>query len=182
MLLLVATVAVAQEQQPSDPYLALAQDLAASVDKGPIEVSVVNFVYEDTDLMSPFSSLLREELERVLPRTGKFKVITRSRLVDLQYEDKFQAQQACDPGAGTKGLKIEGVKALVRGRFYYKYPDVTVYVELAWMEGGQVQKARVVLPAGDISARIWPEAPPARVDCQPGQRPGRGQPSGQSAA
>jgi len=153
------TVTVAQEQQPSDPYLALAQELAASVEKGTVDVSVVNFVYEDTNLMSPFSSLLRDELERVLPLTGKFEVITRSRLADLQYEDKFQAQQASDPDAGTKGLKIKGVKALVRGRFYYKYPDVTVCAELAWMEGGQVQKAKVVVPAGNISARIWPDAP-----------------------
>jgi len=47
-------------------------------------VGLGNFLYEDTELMSPFSSLLREELERALAETGKFKVITRSRLADLQ--------------------------------------------------------------------------------------------------
>jgi hypothetical protein len=155
--LVLAVCSVRAEDKP-DPYRNLADQLAAYVKNETVEVSVVNFVYEDTDLMSPFSSLLREELESVLPQTGKFKVITRSRLADLQYEDKFQAQQAFNPDGNTRGLKIRAVKALVRGRFAYKYPTVTVWAELAWLEGGEVQKAKIELRAEDVSARIWPES------------------------
>lgn len=143
-----------------DPYNELARDLAEHVKQEAVEVGIGDFLYEDTALLSPFSSLLREELERVLPKTGKFKVITRSRLADLQIEEKFQAQQAFNPGAGTRGLKISGVKALVRGRFYYQYPQVTIYAELAWLEGGEIRKAKLTLPVSEISARIWPDMQP----------------------
>jgi hypothetical protein len=143
----------------NDSCLGLARQLATHVEGNPVEIGVLNFVYEDTDLMSPFSSLLREELERALAQTGRFKIITRSRLADLQIEKKFQAQRMADPGVGASGFKIEEVKALVRGRFYYKYPSVTVFAELAWLDGGRIDKGRIVLPAGEIGARIWPGAP-----------------------
>jgi hypothetical protein len=140
-----------------DPYVGLAQDLAGYVKQDPVEIGIGDFLYEDTALLSPFSSLLREELERALPKTGKFKVITRSRLADLQIEDRFQTQQAFEPGVTTRGLKISAVKALVRGRFYYKYPVVTVSAELVWLEGGEVQKTKLTLPVETISTRIWPD-------------------------
>jgi hypothetical protein len=139
-----------------DPYQALAQNLARYVASNVVEVAVGNFLYEDSQLMSPFSSVLREELERVLPQTGKFKVKTRQRMNELR--DEAQFQEANEPGAGLRGLRDGGgVKALVRGRFYYKYPEVTVFAELAWLGSEEVQKAKVVLPAAEVSSRIWPD-------------------------
>jgi len=58
----------------SDPYLEIARSLAESVQKNSVSVGVGNFLYEDTDKTSAFSELLRDELERALAHTGKFKV------------------------------------------------------------------------------------------------------------
>ena len=68
----------------SDPYLEIANSLAATVKDGTVAVGVGNFLYEDTELMSPFSSLTRQEIERALPKTGKFRVVARERLSELR--------------------------------------------------------------------------------------------------
>jgi hypothetical protein len=76
--------------------------------------------------------MLRDELEIALGETGKFKVVTRDRLADLQMEGKFQGKGVLEPGTGVEKVSIEGVKGIVRGRFYATGDGVTVFAELAW--------------------------------------------------
>ncbi|MBM3887638.1 MAG: DUF4384 domain-containing protein [Verrucomicrobia bacterium] len=140
----------------SNAYRELAEQLAGDLKEVPVSVGVGNFVYQDTTFMSPFSSLVREELERVLAQTGKFKVVTRDRLADLQKEGKFLDSSVMEPDASTAKVKFDGIQGIVRGRFYYNPPDLTVFAELAWLEGGTVRKAKVVLPAQTAGAPILP--------------------------
>ncbi len=145
----------------TNAYRELAEQLAGDLKQVPVSVGVGNFVYQDTTFMSPFSSLLREEIERVLAQTGKFKVVTRDRLADLQKEGKFLNSSVMEPGAATANVKFDGIQGIVRGRFYYSPPDLTVFAELAWLEGGTVRKAKVVLPAQAAGAPILPPDVPA---------------------
>ena len=138
-------------------YTKLASDLATDSPDGKVNIGVGNFAYENTDLLSPFSSLLRDELEIALGETGKFKIVTRDRLADLQLEGKFQGKQILEPGTGVEKVTIEGVKGIVRGRFYNSGNDITVYAELAWLEGGEIRKARLTIPLDKVKAKIWPD-------------------------
>ena len=140
-----------------DPFAKLATDLAESAPGEHVNIGVGNFAYENTDLLSPFSSMLRDELEIALGETGKFKVVTRDRLADLQMEGKFQGKGVLEPGTGVEKVSIEGVKGIVRGRFYATGDEVTVYAELAWLEGGEIKKARLAIPAAQVKAKIWPD-------------------------
>ncbi len=144
----------------SDPYISLAQALAqatgTSSSNGKINVGIGNFVYEDTDLLSPYSAMLKDELGIALPKAGKFEVITRERLADLQNEGKFQAKDIVEPGTEVKKVQIEGVQGMIRGRFYYQPPNLTIYAEIAYLDGGEVRKVKVVVPASEVAARIWP--------------------------
>lgn len=140
-----------------DPYISLAQALAqASGGDAKINVGIGNFVYEDTDLLSPYSAMLKDELGIALPKAGKFEVITRERIADLQNEGKFQAKDIVEPGTEVKKVQIEGVQGIIRGRFYYKAPNLTIFAEYANLDGGEVRKVKVIIPASEVAARIWP--------------------------
>lgn len=140
-----------------DPFAKLAKELAEEAPGEEVNIGVGNFAYENTDLLSPFSSMLRDELEIALGETGKFKVVTRDRLADLQMEGKFQGKGVLEPGTGVEKVSIEGVKGIVRGRFYATGDEVTVFAELAWLEGGEIKKARLAIPSDEVKAKIWPD-------------------------
>ncbi len=140
-----------------DPYVSLAKALAqATGADGKLPVGVGNFLYEDTDLLSPYSSMLKDELSMALPKAGKFEVITRERIADLQNEGKFQGKDIVEPGTEVKKVQVEGVQGIIRGRFYYKPPNLTIYAEIAYLDGGEVRKVKTVIPASEVAARIWP--------------------------
>ena len=67
-----------------DPFKDLASTLGKEAPGEKVNIAVGSFNYENTDLQSPFSSMLRDELEIALGESGKFKVVTRDRLADLQ--------------------------------------------------------------------------------------------------
>jgi len=141
----------------SDPYLSLAEALAnAAGGNGKVNVGVGNFLYEDTDLLSPYSAMLKDELSMGLSKEGKFTVITRERMADLQNEGKFQGKDIVEPGTEAKKVQIEGVQGIIRGRFYYQPPNLTIYAEIAYLDGGEVHKVKVVIPSSEVAARIWP--------------------------
>jgi len=140
-----------------DPFAKLATDLAEDTPSGEVNIGVGNFAYENTDLLSPFSSMLRDELEIALGETGKFKVVTRDRLADLQMEGKFQGKGVLEPGSGVEKVSIQGVKGIVRGRFYATGDEVTIFAELAWLEGGEIKKTRLSIPSEAVKAKIWPD-------------------------
>ncbi|MCE9588117.1 MAG: DUF4384 domain-containing protein [Verrucomicrobia bacterium] len=140
-----------------DPYLSLAEALAnAAGGNGKVNVGVGNFLYEDTDLLSPYSAMLKDELSMGLSKEGKFTVITRERMADLQNEGKFQGKDIVEPGTEAKKVQIEGVQGIIRGRFYYQAPNLTIYAEIAYLDGGEVHKVKVVIPSSEVAARIWP--------------------------
>ena len=153
----VPEASVSASQPSSDPYVSLAQALAqASGGDAKVNVGVGNFLYEDTDLLSPYSAMLKDELSMGLSKEGKFTVITRERMADLQNEGKFQGKDIVEPGTEAKKVQIEGVQGIIRGRFYYQAPNLTIYAEIAYLDGGEVHKVKVVIPSSEVAARIWP--------------------------
>ena len=153
-LLLTSHFATASSE---DPFKKLAAMLGQESPEEKVNIAVGSFNYENTDLQSPFSSMLRDELEIALGESGKFKVVTRDRLADLQLEGKFQGKGILEPGTGVEKVTIEGVKGIVRGRFYATGDEVTIYAELAWLEGGEIKKARLSIPFSKVRAKIWPD-------------------------
>ena len=141
----------------ADPYAELSGYLAKAVKDDIAQVTVGNFVFEGSDQMSAFSSMLRKELEIALPETGKFKIATRERLAELLEEDGLYDAGILDPGSSVDRMKLEGVGAIVRGSFHYEYPRVTVYAQLAWLNGAEANGAKVVIDARDIHTRILPD-------------------------
>jgi len=141
-----------------DPFKNLAAKLASDSKEEKVNIAVGSFNFEGTDLQSPFSSLLRDELEIALSDSGKFKVVTRDRLADLQMEGKFQGKGILEPGTGVEKVTIEGVKGIIRGRFYATEDEVTIVAELAWLEGGEIKKTKVAIPVSKIRAKIWPDS------------------------
>lgn len=140
-----------------DAFQELAKSLTEGTSTEIVNIGVGNFAYENTMLLSPFSSLLRDELELALNDTGKFKVVTRDRLAELQIEGKFQGKSILEPGTGVEKVSIEGVKGIVRGRFYVAEDQITVFAELAWLEGGNIKKARIEIPSSKVKAKVWPD-------------------------
>jgi len=140
----------------ADVYDKVGVDLAKQVKSKTIHVSVGNFVYGDSKLMSAFSSMLRDELRSALAKNGKFKVISREKLDDLLKEQRFQNTDLFDPGAKKIKIKIKGVEGIIRGRFYYRYPRITVFVELIRLDGGEIKTAKLLLNADNVAAEIVP--------------------------
>jgi hypothetical protein len=158
LLLCALCVLCGQLPAKDDPFKNLATKLASDSKEEKVNIAVGSFNFEGTDLQSPFSSLVRDELEIALSDSGKFKVVTRDRLADLQMEGKFQGKGILEPGTGVEKVTIEGVKGIIRGRFYATDDEVTIVAELAWLEGGEIKKTKVAIPVSKIRAKIWPDS------------------------
>ena len=143
----------------SDPFAKLADSLVEQLPASakPVKLGVGNFVYSNTPMMSPLSAVIREELEIALPKTRKVRVITRSDLDQLETEGEFQATDLVEPGTTVEKVTVEGVEGIVRGRFVTDGRTVTLYTEIAWLEGGNITKDKVSWPINDVAGRVWPD-------------------------
>lgn len=153
----------------ADSFDNLANDLTRELPRtqNPIRLGVGNFVYADTPMMTPFSTVLREELELALSRQPGIKVITRVNLSELEQECDFQLSPLVEPGTQVKKLTIDGVEGIVRGRFVANGNLVTVYTEIAWLKGGGLVKGKHQYSLNDIACRVWPEEKAAEKKIQP---------------
>ena len=143
-----------------DPFPKLIEDLNLSIssEKEPIRLGVGNFLYQDTEMMSPFSSKLREEIEMKLSQCNGIEVVARNRLSDLEEEAQFQKEyDFIEPGTKVDHLKINGIEGIVRGRFYVEGDHVVIYTEVAWLQGGKVDKTKTVCPLKDFASVVYPQ-------------------------
>lgn len=131
----------------NDPYLALAKSLAqSSGSDGKLYVSIGNFLDGETDELSPRSTEVKEELAIALPKTGKFEIITREHLADLQNEGKFQASDLVQPVTGSNQVGVKAVNGIIRGRISSKPDGTIVYAAIAYLNGGEVREVKAVIP------------------------------------
>ncbi len=138
-------------------YDYLARTLAEEVEgEAPVRIGMGNFVYAQTRQQSPFSTLLRMELENALSKTDAFEIITYDRLDEIEELAEFQQLSLVDTGGISPELTIAGVDGIVRGRYFYKHPYVTVFAELVWLDTGRVSKARVEISVDHIAAELFP--------------------------
>jgi len=140
----------------ADSYDKAGIDLAKQVKSKTIHVGIGNFVYADSKLMSSFSAMLRDELATALAKNARFNVISRERLSDLLKEQRFQSSDLLDPSSKVININVKGIEGIVRGRFYYRYPQITVFVELVWLNGGEIKSTKMLLNADTISTDILP--------------------------
>ena len=142
-----------------DPFTKLAKALVEQLPDSatPVKLGVGNFVYSDTPMMSPLSAVIREELEIALPKTRRVRVITRSNLDQLEMEGEFQATDLVEPGTTVEKVTVEGVEGIVRGRFVTDGRTVTLYTEIAWLEGGHITKDKISWPISTVAGRVWPD-------------------------
>ena len=165
-LLLTLLLTLPALAETADPFTRLADSLASQLpakDK-PVNLGVGNFVYSDTPMMSPLSTVIREELEIALPKTRKVQVITRSNLDQLEMEGDFQATDLVEPGTTIDKVTIQGVEGIVRGRFTTDGSTVTLYTEIAWLEGGRITKDKVTWKINEVAARVWPTKTEAQLE------------------
>ena len=125
----------------------LASDLAKSVtSSNKTAVSIGDFLGGDGESVSPFCSRVREELTLALPKTGKFEIITRERLADLQNEKKFQASEIVVSGADESKVQVRTISGIVRGRIFCHPGELEVYAHIAQLNGGEVNEVKAVIP------------------------------------
>ena len=145
------------------PYDKLALALAqSSGSDGKLYVSIGNFLEGDTDKLSPRSTEVKEELAIALPKTGKFEIITRERLSDLQNEGKFQSSDIVQPGAGSKQVGVKAVNGIIRGRISSKPEGTVVYASIAYLDGGEVREVKSIIPGPDAAKERQPRAAAAQ--------------------
>jgi len=152
--------------EPANPFARLADSLVSQIppkDK-PVNLGVGNFVYGDTPMMSPLSTVIREELEIALPKSHKVQIITRSNLDQLETEGDFQASDLVEPGSSVGKVAVLGVEGIVRGRFVTDGVTVTLYTEIAWLDGGRITKDKVTWKINEIGARVWPDKEGTRLN------------------
>ena len=131
----------------NNPYDRLAKDLAsASVSGEKVSVGIGKFLDGDGDTASPYSARLREELAVALPKTGKFEVITRDRLADLQDEEKFQSSDIASPGSDASKVQVRTIHGIIRGRIYAKPEELEVFAHIAHLNGGEIHEIKVAIP------------------------------------
>lgn len=163
---LLPLLALGMTAAAADPFATLAKSLAEQMpeQKAPVNLGVGNFVFGNTPMMSPLSTVIREELEIALPKTKKVKVITRSNLDQLEMEGDFQATDLVEPGTTVDKVTVEGVEGIVRGRFVTDGKNVTLYTEIAWLKGGNITKDKVTWKMNEVAARVWPDKTAAQVE------------------
>lgn len=127
------------------PYHYLVYQLAKTLDDdgGPYRVSVGDFVYGDSDCMSAYSSLLRDELSSALNEFKCFKVITRQRLKAMMEEKKLQSMGLLDPNEEGATIQLKGVHGIISGKFYVQDDKVRVFAKLLNLDGGDERVSRV---------------------------------------
>lgn len=157
IFLSIACVGFASQE---DPFSKLAGDLSSSIPikKKFVRLGVGNFLYQGTEMMSPFSAKLREEMEMKLAKKDRIEVVIRDRISDLENEIEFQKYyDIADPGSKIEKLAIKGVDGIVRGQFYVEDSNVVVYSEVAWLDGGRIDKAKTVCPLKDFAHIVYPD-------------------------
>lgn len=159
--ILLTTTFLLAETVSSDPYVELANALASFVRAGSLDVGVGNFLYQETSNTSSFSEMLRDEVELALTKSSKFRVISRSRLADLQKEGAFQTMSILTPGTQMPRISVKGISAIVRGRYYCGTDQTTIFAELAQLDGGEISKAKIVVPMHILTTDFLPTPPKA---------------------
>jgi Curli production assembly/transport component CsgG len=141
----------------NDPYDKLAMALAqSSGSEGKINVSIGNFLDGDTDHLSPRSTEVKEELAIALPKTGKFEIIARERLADLQNEGKFQSSDIVQTSGVSNQVGLKAVNGIIRGRIVSKPEGTVVYSEIAYINGGEVREVKALIPGPPVAKETAP--------------------------
>lgn len=94
----------------------------------------------------PMAALIREELESALVGTDGVQLYSRSELAALEKEIAFQEAFCQDDAEGSGELKVKGVDALLRGKYFSRGAMSTVYAELISVKDGQLlAKGKIVV-------------------------------------
>ncbi len=138
-------------------FLKAALDLEREAqDAGRVNLGVGNFPNSGLGAKTPFSDFIRSSLEVALAKTEQFSVVTRNNIGELQLEDKFQKRRIVDPNSPGAEFKIAAIDGLVRGSYFVLRDTITVFVEIAWLNGGGLEKVQLELDRSTLpDESVW---------------------------
>ncbi len=76
----------------------------------------------------------------------------------VQKAQLFQQSDLLESGSKKTRIQVEDIDGIIRGKFYYKYPKVTIFFELVWLNGFETRSTKLELNAANISAEIIPSS------------------------
>lgn len=135
-------------------------------DKSQIKAAIGDFPCGNPDHegMSAVSAAIRENLGEAAARNKRIKLITRERLGELIAEKKLQSTDIVDPESVSE-VKIEGIDAIIRGRYYYEFPKITVRAEMVRLSDGAVFPFACELPVSLAgSSEILPDSGIGKIE------------------
>lgn len=153
---------IGYSEEQNDPFTKLADDLTVLIPSGKpsVRLGVGNFLYQNTEMMSPFSMKIRDEMEIKLGKKNGVEMVARDRLADLENEAEFQKSYALvEPGSKVGKLKVKGIEGIVRGRFYVEGSSVVVYAEVVWLPDGKIDKTKTICSLKDFERIVYPDTP-----------------------
>ena len=142
----------------ADPYAELGRRVAETVPAGggPVRIGLGNFASGETRLMAAYSAEVRQEMQRVLLANGRFQIVSGERLAAALLQGGLLGERVLEVGAAVTNAPVEGVDAVLRGRYSYYENEVRIAAELVWLAKGEVSRIDVVSPAKAVMERLWP--------------------------
>ncbi len=138
-------------------YTPLVNAFAEKIEKNNvIRISIGNFVYQNSDAMSAYSALLQNELREIFGKSDKFKIIARENFSEILKEKRFQTSDIMSPTSKATKISIDGIDGVIRGRFFFKYPTIKLFVELLKLDGGEILTESLEVSAENVKVDIEP--------------------------
>ncbi len=139
------------------PYAPIVNAFAEKIGKNDvIRISIGDFVYQNSNAMSAYSALIQNELRLLFGLSKQFKVISRENLGEILKEKRFQTLDIMNPTTKTSNISIEGIDCIVRGRFFFQYPSLKLFVELLKLDGGEILSESLDISVENIHTDIEP--------------------------
>lgn len=129
---------------------------------GKIKIAVGDFNYGETDMQSPLSVALADDLVSELKRSGLVDVATRDEIAKMTASGALSSK-ALQPDTNVPPAAGSMLSGIVRGRFFNSPDGVQVETELVRADGGPRVKTTAALPATILTERFGGSA------CAPGE-------------
>jgi hypothetical protein len=118
-------------------------------------VSLGSFTYQDKKVGSSFGAFIEEKSAGVLSGSKKLKYFARDRLEEILTALELSVSDLSDPATAPKLGKLEGVAALLFGKYFNSDKNVRLSVSLVKIETGiAIGSADVLIPKSAIPTTL----------------------------
>jgi hypothetical protein len=114
-------------------------------------VSLGSFVFQDKNVGSGFGALLEQKLARILGQSKKIKYFAKDKLEEILGALELSVSDLADPKTSPRIGKLQGIGALLFGKYFDDNTNVKVYLDLVKIETGiSIASAEVSIPKSEI--------------------------------